>query len=383
MDVEENTEIVSYKHKKPEELTFSFACCKLCLGRLKKPASTHCGHNFCLECIKDYVAKWSQTNANQQTKLLCPVCFLSIRGAINGTKDIFVVNTMLEVALAVVDHVWGPERASDKLLDIIMANICDADDNEKGVMSLQEFIENTGNLCTSEADIIRFEKDMEDRKRILTNAVIRRAILTEELAKNSLMDATLVSAFDRGILVNKKVRDDAACVFKGLPKKVYNAILVKTTTDMFSDNEKFQRLLKLPIIGLAAAASVVIVQCACHDVGKVISDLFSSPYWMVQFGAIIAVWHEDKQPRFQKTSELSKSHFFIGGVIGPVCVLQERHKHSAIWYARVPPLSDDLPNVIYSNLTIYLGATYSQRCVISSNNVNSIQAGWDSVIPNQ
>jgi len=370
--------------EEPVKQTITFGHCPLCVGPLHNPITALCGCNFCYACFTDWVAMRKLSQANQQSKMLCPDCFKSIRGMFNGPFETMTasiqVNSLLAAALSVLDFTLEEGRTSDRLVDILLEKF-NMNGTNMGVGAFADIVDNVSNLSLTEPEITRCKKDIERRQKILDAAITFRTLVHEELHRYALSEATVLSPFDKGMLVNSRMRREAETAFGKMPKRVYNAILVRTTPDMFSDPVKFKQLMQLPILGIAAAASVVIVECSCHNVNKVNDDLFSSPFWMTDPSSIAAVWIEDNSKvKTVKPAHVGKMHFFVAGTNSPtVCVLLERHKKDDVLEVRSPSLAHDLPATLYTNLATYLGPTYTERCVIGP--TLTTQPGWDSIIP--
>lgn len=65
--------------------TFLCACC---FDVIQTPVTTDCGHNFCLECIQQYISNLDDNDINDE----CPICrqnkFLStVRQKIKRTQQ--------------------------------------------------------------------------------------------------------------------------------------------------------------------------------------------------------------------------------------------------------------------------------------------------------
>lgn len=383
-DVEQEDEGEEEEEEYDGPMTYSFQGCGKCLGRLRDPVTTHCGHNFCLVCITNMGAQWRMQRTSPPTKLLCPVCHTSIRGMFNGPQESMSasvgVNHLLNAALAIIDQLIGPERAADTLVDLLVKRMGTTHEEARAQGAFADIVDKVSDLALTEADILRCKKDIADQQRILDTAIAMRTVVKDELRTCRLLEATVPSPYDRGMFANLGMCRRANAVFSTLPEHVYNTILVRTTPEMFSDAAKFAELMKLPIIGLAAASTVVIVECTGNNVRKVMGDLFNSPFWLADSASIIATWHEDNSPRVVKPAEVTVCHYFVAGTIGPaVCVLKEQHKHNKTLFARVPAITRDLPRTIYVNLAAYLGPTYTQRCVIGP--TRTVQPGWDSIVP--
>lgn len=355
---------------------FSFAHCKICNGPFRNAASLVCGHNFCLSCLDNIWAINNDTITDvtnkKQQKLdahVCPTCYSSTKGYYKYIKPNILLNTML----ALNSHIMKTSDDGD-LVSTIMQSLPQLS-TKTDEADVRETLLDIGNMCIQQSDIARLDRYIGKLQLLKQEAERKQIYLESELTRHNISLA-ITNCDDRHIIVGQCIRDMADKVFRigesdGLSRDCYNVVVVNTRPGQLSDSDRVRAMIELPIFGIAAASCVVMVKCSAGAIDVVIDELF--PAWSVAFGAIIAVWHEEASDK-AAASGVTKSHFFIGGTIGPVRMMKDEVSKGNILNICAPSdADDDIPAIVLTKLAKLI-KHYTTRCVIHSRAKHS---QWD------
>lgn len=358
--------------------SFSFTHCKICNGPFKDAASLVCGHNFCMSCLDNLWAinedTITEVTNKKQQKLdahVCPTCYSSARAYYKYIKP----NTLLNTMLALNARVMPPVEDGDLVETIVksLPQITTQSDD----LDIKKTLLEIGNMSIQQSDIARLDRYITKLQQLKREAERKQTYIESELTKHNISIA-VTSCDDRHLIVGQHIRDMADKVFMigesgGLSRDCYNVVMVNTQRGQLNDSDKVRALIELPVFGIAAASCIVLVKCPASAMDVVIDELF--PAWSVSFGAIVAIWHEEPIEKAAVATGVAKSHFFVGGTIGPVRMMRDEVSKGNILNVCAPAdAEDDIPNTVLTKIAKLI-KHYTTRCVINSATKHS---QWDA-----
>ena len=367
-----------------EVCVYSFAKCKLCMDAFNLPVTLPCAHSFCKDCLSNYWTIDGDTmteivgSKDKQRNICCPTCYASCK----GFHTRLAVNHFLEVLLAINAHLLKADE--EPLLNKIMRLFPIQTGPSSPEFSVNDLLMAIGNTSVSEQDVHRLGVHIQKLKRLYEEILSKRKYIKESLLSNGLDSNTIItSPEDAGILVGNEVMVKASSRFKigsknGLPRSCYNCILINANPDMMMSEKGVRALTQLPIFGLAAANSIVIVKTNGAFIDLVINDMFNQ--WGVSFGTILAVWTEDKNATETRRTSVLRTHFFVGGTIGTLQLMSQRNTQGRCAnFKTMPTTKNDIPDSVLNSLATLSGSC-NVRCMLFSNQPHNL---WDTCIPTE
>lgn len=358
------------KELRPENYTFSFGTCKICMGPYVLPTTLACGHTFCQACITEHCERTSRENYGA---MVCRTCGSSIKQYVDRLRP----NFLLLALLTVVNRVLPPE-GSDTLVEVLRRALPPQTAADETHPDMDDILTALGDHCVDETHIARLHAYIVHLQDILRRCLANRSRLDSALAMHSLYRATVVDPRDRGVLIGEQIRREARAFFKvgapgGLPRDLYNLVLVHTNPAVFNKAPRFAELLAMPIFGILAAASVVVVHCGSTELDRVMRDVFGA--WGVTHAAIVAQWVEAAVPKLKAPNRrlAGSVHYFVAGTVGQVYLLKERNCKKKVTTVWAPSLANNIPTDVFTAISKTL-SKYTSRCII---NLKTVQPGWD------
>lgn len=349
------------------ELTCSIVKCKLCLDNFKNPVTLPCGHNFCYDCLMNRVV-----NTKESRNSTCSICRTSyVEFLKNNGKCRIRSNHLLDILLRLFDGYFTKNPSeTDAMVQMMMAatTTCEPTVRLDGVM------DNIYSMLTTQHDIDRIGVYVEQLVQTRARATLWMNKLSAELSVRKFDHPANISFNDRLHLTNINILKEAVVQFKSLRQPAYNIILIQTKPADFMNTNKFY---DMPVRGITATTSIVIVQCTAHDLPTV-NEFFDNNN--IAYEAIVAIWQEDEKHANSRTNNASahsrSTHFFVAGIVGQMRVFNAKNTKNKVITVTTPPLLEgDLPLQLFAELTSSM-SIYHARCVINST-VTCQPDGWD------
>ena len=329
--------------------------CGLCTNALDDPVSTPCGHNFCITCLATRLGAESRPSDR-----VCPVCGKSLKNVAND----LAVNMQLKAIVAMLTYLM-PEPTTGDALALMLRTLETQPEPRRGLDDPRRVRRVIEAACLSERDLQRLQdyaRMLQDR---LDQVVARRQLITEGLEGplRAGWGSWLVPG-ERDIVATHAVQARARRMFPGLPHdRPYNLIVVPTKTSDYSE-AGLPWLLGLPIYGIAAQNTVIIIGCRPCDHGDVVEKVI--PAWGATHGALAAVWAE------HLTAASPPASLWVAAHIGPVQTLQTRRENRGVIHLRAVPVGDDLPMTLLKDFGRMFPA-YNDCCIIRT---SQVVPGW-------
>lgn len=349
-----------------DKYTFSIAHCKICLDTLKNPVSLPCGHNFCNTCLINQTVNIQESRSSS-----CWVCRTSyVEFLKNNGKCRIKPNHLLDLLLRLFGQLFAenPDETEAMVQRMLMATTTEP------VEPLDNVMDNIYTLLTTQHDIDRIGVYIAQLRKTQRRATIRMGNLASELAVRKISHPADMAVNDRLHLTNLNIIKEAVVQFRTLRQPVYNVILIQTRASDFVHPTKF---FDMPVRGITATTSIVIVQCTAHDI-PTINEFFDNNN--IVYEAIVAIWQEEEMSAAARARNVSArsrvTHFFVAGTVGQMRVFQAKNTKNKVLTVTTSSLMEgDLPLQLFAELTSLL-SIYHARCVINST-ITCRPDGWD------
>ena len=335
---------------------FSFALCKLCLRTLRNPVTTPCGHNFCQECLG------VKMRAMGDEARRCPQCMFPLR----NLCPVLRVNMQLAALVAVVG---GAADGQPDALRRLVREVALQDGADTGFDDPRLLRRVVEGACMSEIDLRRLKAFADALRLRLEEIVARRRVIEAHLPPGLQARAGTASDLCPGeasIVWNYGVCAQARRVFAGLDHaRPYNLIVVPTRGEDFA-GDALTALLRLPMYGIAAVRTVIVVGCRPHDLGDVVAQVI--PAWGAEYGSVVATWATDVR------GEVPRTVMWVAAYIGPVQSLQTRREGRGVYALRAAPAGSDIPLALLARFNSMFPA-YTSCCLLGQ---KQVVPGWVS-----
>lgn len=379
-------------------LTFCILRCKLCAGVLNEPVSLPCGHNFCRQCLNAQMA-----NTMDDQHCSCRVCRASFVEYTkkNGIKS-FKENYLMSGLIGLLDQI---DMNNDSLFDLVSGSYVDIPENKDAVVT-KNFFNKLISHTLVDRDMVIIEGQIKKLQHARRIALLRTEALRLQMEKtmSQHVDKQNFPKYVKAALINDQLVEDAKKRF-ALPKDVYNLIVIQTEPDDFKDADRFfKNIISLPIRGMAAERSIVIIECISQYLDVIINEVFDA--FQITYEGIIATWVEDDEAdkniaktegsssvkkrskpqgaAYTRQTNINKTHFFVSGIIGQVRAMREKNRGNDVLEIRAPVMASTiLPYKLFESLAKLL-SVYQNRCLIltgeshmGSSKEISLPLGWD------
>ena len=376
-----------------DDFVFCIVLCKLCGETMSEPVSLPCGHNFCRLCLHAQMA-----NVSDDQNCSCRICRASFVEYTkkNGVKN-FRENYLLSGLIGLIDQFVDN---NDALFDLIAGSRVDLDE-KKNAIEIKQYMNKLASHALVDDDFVILENQIKKLEHARRIGMLRSKAFKSRLAKTIIRDVKEenLPKYIRASLINDDLVDQAKHRFQ-LPKEVYNLIVIQTDPEDFRNGDRFfNNIMSLPIRGIAAERSIVIVQCISQHLDIIINEVFD--VFQLTYEGIVSTWVEDDEAE-RRVAEMegkaapkrrskpqgsmyirqvnaNKTHLFVAGTIGQVRAMREKNMGNTILEIKASPLpSTVIPYKMFEALTKLL-SVYQNRCLIltSADKEASVPNGWD------
>lgn len=325
--------------------------CLQCLQNFENPATLPCGHTFCLNCIQIHASM--NAEKKNQTPLICPypTCSSKIKSVVPNLEPCKILSVYcpppahLRNRIDVADYAIATGK-----FEILPCHINQLNGMINHLLEVKRKAVLSMHVAdVAEKNVLDSEEALDPQKKIFAADMVYKAF-----ARSFFKIDMSNTSFD----------------------KAYEVILICPPFEQLIEHKCLHVIKKMPIIGIAAKDSIVLVRCQDVFIDFVIEAMTA---WGFEYKCIFLQWHILSDKNKTKTPSVTdnpKIYYYLAGSIGTIRQLLHLNHQGKATIIRTTELEEH-PNKLYDVLRSQFDRFNNKVEIFNS----VCQPTWDNLLP--